>query len=195
MLAHLVLQETHPLALVGLEAREVTQVQLAPLWAGRCQMQEARAAVAITAVQVTRAQVAVAITTAALGVTEPQEATAIKERLAIQERGITRDSLEMLVRRVLTETQELEVGQVVQVTQVQTALRATRARRVRLGRLEPLAQTVRLGLILLLVAITPFLGERVALVEQVEQAELAGQVGLAETLVSLATQGVKVTQG
>ena len=150
---------------------------------------------AITAVQVTRAQVAVAITTAALGVTEPQEATAIKERLAIQERVITRDSLEMLVRRVLTETQELEVGQVVQVTQVQTALRATRARRVRLGRLEPLAQTVRLGLILLLVAITPFLGERVALVEQVEQAELAGQVGLAETLVLLATQGVKVTQG
>ena len=150
---------------------------------------------AITAVQVTRAQVAVVITTAALGVTEPQEATAIKERLAIQERVITRDSLEMLVRRVLTETQELEVGQVVQVTQVQTALRATRARRVRLGRLEPLAQTVRLGLILLLVAITPFLGERVALVEQVEQAELAGQVGLAETLVSLATQGVKVTQG
>ena len=150
---------------------------------------------AITAVQVTRAQVAVVITTAALGVTEPQEATAIKERLAIQERVITRDSLEMLVRRVLTETQELEVGQVVQVTQVQTALRATQERRVRLGRLGPLAQTVRLGLILLLVAITPFLGERVALVEQVEQAELAGQVGLAETLVLLATQGVKVTQG
>tara|TARA_B100000212_G_scaffold115633_1_gene86258 strand:- start:3249 stop:3704 length:456 start_codon:yes stop_codon:yes gene_type:complete len=151
--------------------------------------------VAITAIQVTRAQVAVAITTAALGVTEPQEATAIKERLAIQERVITRDSLEMLGRRVLTETQELEVGQVVQVTQVQTALRATRARRVRLGRLEPLAQTVRLGLILLLVAITPFLGERVALVEQVEQAELVGQAGLVETLVLLATQGVKVIQG
>ena len=150
---------------------------------------------AITAIQVTRAQVAVAITTAALGVTEPQEATAIKERLAIQERVITRDSLEMLGRRVLTETQELEVGQVVQVTQVQTALRATRARRVRLGRLEPLAQTVRLGLILLLVAITPFLGERVALVEQVEQAELVGQAGLVETLVLLATQGVKVIQG
>ena len=150
---------------------------------------------AITAIQVTRAQVAVAITTAALGVTEPQEATAIKERLATQEVVITRDSLEMLGRRVLTETQELEVGQVVQVTQVQTALRATRARRVRLGRLEPLAQTVRLGLILLLVAITPFLGERVALVEQVEQAELVGQAGLVETLVLLATQGVKVIQG
>ena len=37
--------------------------------------------------------------------------------------------------------------------------------------------------------------EQVALVEQAEQVELAGQVGLVETLVLLAIQGVKATQG
>ena len=136
-----------------------------------------------------------AIITAALGVTEPQEAMAIKERLGLKEAVITQDSLEMLGRQVRTETQELEVAQVVQVTMAQMEPVETRVRRVRLGRLEPLAQTERLGLILLLVAITPFLGERVALVEQAEQAELVGQVELVETLVLLATQGVKETQG
>ena len=59
---------------------------------------------------------------------------------------------------------------------------------MRLEPLEPRAQTERLGLILLLATITPFLGERVALVEQAEQAELVGQVGVAETLVLLETQ-------
>lgn len=136
-----------------------------------------------------------AITTAALEVTETQEAMALKERLAIQETVITRDSLEMLGRQVLTETQELEVAQVVQVTLAQMGPVETRVRRVRLGRLGPLAQTERLGLILRLVIIIPFLEEQVALVEQAEQVELAGQVGLVETLVLLAIQGVKATQG
>lgn len=136
-----------------------------------------------------------AITTAALEVTETQEAMALKERLGIQETVITRDSLEMLGRQVLTETQELEVAQVVQVTLAPMGTVETRVRRVRLGRLGPLAQTERLGLILRLVIIIPFLGEQVALVEQAEQVELAGQVGLVETLVLLAIQGVKATQG
>lgn len=50
MLAHLVLQETHPLVLVGVEALGAIQAQLALLLAGQCQMQEALAAVALTAI-------------------------------------------------------------------------------------------------------------------------------------------------
>ena len=49
----------------------------------------------------------------------------------------------MLVRQVLTETQELVAAQVVQVTLAQMEPVETRERRVRLGRLEPLAQPAR----------------------------------------------------
>jgi hypothetical protein len=41
MLARMALQAAHPLALVVLEARKVTRLQLALLLAGRCQTQVA----------------------------------------------------------------------------------------------------------------------------------------------------------